>query len=135
MYPVTTCKKPEHYCKAWDDKGSPKKNLLADEICLDSREADTCEFLVTTRKREDCDWLYKTIAGSPVETAEIVQEEHRVIAKKVKKIQHRTCADCKENATHKIEGYKPVYLCIEHAETAQADGFALVELTEEERNV
>lgn len=133
MYPVATCKKPEHYCKAWDGKGSPKKNLLPGEICQNSKKPDACEFLVVPKKRDGCDWLHRTISGSPTEVAEIIQEGHKVLTKKkAKEIQHRICADCGEDATHKIEGYKPTYLCFAHAENAIADSFTVVELVEEE---
>lgn len=127
-------KKAEHFCKNWDGKGNIPARIETMRVDC-KNNPDECEFLVEPKKREGCDWIWQTISGSPADTAEIVQERHKVIAKtKPKKIQRRTCADCEEEATHKIEGYKPTYLCMKHGEAAIADGFKVVELTEEELN-
>ena len=133
---LCTCYKKEGcYCKNWDGKGNvPAVNDLMKTTC--QANPDTCEFLVNPIKRQGCDWLYETISGSSVIATEIVQEEHKVVVKqkKVKKVQSITCTECGEDATYKIEGYKPTYLCKLHAEAAKSDGFKVIEIVEEEVN-
>ncbi len=130
---LCTCYKKEgYYCKNWDGKGNvPAVTELMKTTCQTS--PDTCEFLVTPIKRTSCDWIYKTISGSPVIATEIVQEEHKVVVKKkAKKADLRICVECSEAAIYKIEGYKPTYLCKLHAEVAKSDGFKVIELVVEE---
>lgn len=140
---LCTCsKKADHLCKNWDGKGNAAARIEAlRNDC--GYNPDDCEFLTIPKKREGCNWLYQTIAGSPLaKTAVATPEkepepkaEPQKPPKKPAKKRSLTCAECGEEATHKIEGYKPTYLCIEHAEKAQADGFKLIELKEESSNV
>jgi hypothetical protein len=90
--------------------------------------------LVSTKLRTGCDWVWQTTSGSPqAKTAAAVSEEvHKIepAPKQQKKQPNKKCSDCDKDATHKIEGYKPIYLCEEHARTAEGDGFVPLPLEE-----
>lgn len=139
---LCTCpKKAGYFCKNWDGKGNAASRI--ETLRSDcGYNPDDCEFLVEPKKRENRDWLYKTIAGTPLAKTSVAtpekepepKAEPQKPPKKPAKKQSLTCTECGEEATHKIEGYKPTYLCIEHAELAQADGFKLIELKEENNN-
>ncbi len=134
----TCCMKEGYYCKNWDGKGNvPAVTESVKLVCKTNKtDPDTCEFLVEPIKRKGCDWIYQTISGSPTAVTEINEEEHKVVAKKIKevvkrKVSDKTCIDCSDIATHVIEGYRPTYLCKLHAEIAKADGNRVIEITEE----
>lgn len=137
---LCTCYQKEgYYCKNWNGKGNvPKVTEAVKDICkLNKTNPDTCEFLVNPIERKGRNWIYDTIAGSPVTVTEIVEERHSVKVKerikKVidKKVESKTCVDCNDVATYMIEGYRPIYLCKLHAEIAKADGNRVIEITEE----
>ena len=140
---LCTCpKKAEHYCKNWDGKGNVASR--AETLKTDCQEnPEECKFLVEPKKRKGADWIYQAIAGSPLgKTAvatpekepETKTEPAKSPPKKPGKKQSLTCAECGEDATHKIDGYRPTFLCILHAEEAQAKGFKLEELKQEGEN-
>ena len=137
---LCTCpKKPEHYCKNWDGKGNAasRVEVLRSDCGYNPND---CEFLVETKKREGADWLYQTIAGTPLGKTAITTPEKepepakKEPAKKPVKKQSLTCAECGEEATHKIEGYKPTHLCALHAKAAEMHGFHPAEIPEETTN-
>jgi hypothetical protein len=132
-------KKPDHFCKQWNGKGDiTKVQTEVREVCTSNNiNPDTCEFLCTPIKREGCDWVWKTTAGALPEKAiaitlgEELEAEAKSISQLPKKQLAKACAECGEDATHKIEGYKTTYLCGIHAEAATVDGFVTVVISEE----
>lgn len=127
------CKMPAgYYCKAWDGKRASSQNLITAPC---DKDPETCEYLVESKKREGCEWIWQTISSSPKPEAE-AEVISKVEAEEVKKTTKQasakqsnlTCVECGEPATHKIKGYRPTPVCILHAEEAKADGYELEEI-------
>lgn len=81
---LCTCyAKEDYYCKNWDGKGNvPSTTNIVKEICKNNNtDPDTCEYLVKPILRKGCEWIWKTVCGSPVATTEIVEDESKIIVK------------------------------------------------------
>ena len=127
-------KKQDYFCKNWDGKGSAAERTSEVLTECESKQVSTCEFFAKPIIRKDCDWLYSTIAGSiPVEAEKEVMsipiiESPVAVKEKPVKVKKQICSDCKEIATHLVEGYRPIYLCDIHTKEAESHGVATKQL-------
>ena len=151
--------KPNCFCKNWDGKEKEKAESKVRETCdfqkiKEMNKATECDFFVMGKERPELEWLWKNLVPSaeiPEGFTEIVEEpkqEAKIItakpptsrkdvnpladdlAKREKETSSRTCADCEETATHKINGYRPIYLCMFHAADAKRNGEQISEIEE-----
>ena len=117
-------KKQGCYCKNWNGKGTDAAVIALIKTSCE-KDPETCPFLVESKKREECEWVWQTESGNPANfrPPEPKEPEPKPLPKK-------TCIDCKKIATHLIKGYKPSPVCEEHAKQAEENGFEVVVIPE-----